>query len=101
MNRESHPVSTLDIPALVAELRERRPELTHYAGATHRDLVAWHLCAAYLADRTAPESMLKSRALRAVCAAHGSGPELADALVDDDDHAWRRRYTREATGAVC
>ncbi len=58
--------------------------------------------------RRPPEGQERSRAeelriaaeIHELCAAHGSGPELADALVDDDDHARRRRYTREATGAV-
>lgn len=39
--------------------------LIHYAGAAHRDPVAWHLCAAYLADPQSDEATLKSRALKA------------------------------------
>lgn len=50
---------------LIAQLRAAgREELIHYAGAAHRDLVAWHMCAAYLADPAAPENVLKSRALK-------------------------------------
>lgn len=56
----------LDIASVVASLRSSgREDLLHYAGAAHRDSVAWHLCAAYLADPTASEGHLKSRALKA------------------------------------
>lgn len=43
--------------------------LVHYAGAAHRDRVAWHMCLEYMADRAtgreATEAVLKSRALKA------------------------------------
>ncbi len=59
----------LDITAIIAQLKASgRTELIHYAGAAHRDPVAWHMCAEYLAAPRATESQLKSRAL---LAAHG------------------------------
>ncbi len=42
-----------------------RGELVHYAGASYRDDVAWQICLAWLADRSADEATLKSRALKA------------------------------------
>jgi len=58
--------NAIDVPALIAELRAAgRLELIHYAGAAHRDRVAWHVCAAYLEDKSASEPVLKSRALKA------------------------------------
>lgn len=61
--------ATLDIAATIAQMRASgRDNLIHYAGAAHRDRVAWHVCAAYLADPTASEGVLKSLALRS---AHG------------------------------
>jgi hypothetical protein len=54
------------VGALIALLRALgRTELVHYAGAAHRDPVAWHMCAEYLLDPTASEHVLKSRALKA------------------------------------
>lgn len=56
----------LQAKALISHLRSTgRTELLHYAGAAHRDPVAWHLCAAYLADPEATEAVLKSRAIKA------------------------------------
>src|SRR4051812_4141393 len=57
----------------VSELIPLMPRaLVHYAGAAHRDRVAWYMCLAYLEDRAtgreSDEAELKSRALRA---AHG------------------------------
>lgn len=58
--------TTIDIEALAAHLRATgRPELVHYAGAAHRDPVAWHVCAQYLTDTSASEHDLKTRALAA------------------------------------
>lgn len=58
--------SALDLNSLLTTLRATgRTELIHYAGAAHRDLVAWHMCCAYLADRDADEATLKSRAVKA------------------------------------
>jgi hypothetical protein len=52
--------------ALIARMRVRcDDDLVHYAGAAHRDPVAWQMCIAYLATPNAPESELKARALRA------------------------------------
>lgn len=57
------------IAELIARLRAAgRAELIHYAGAAHRDVVAWHVCAEYLAHPTLDELTLRSRALKA---AHG------------------------------
>jgi hypothetical protein len=39
--------------------------LVHYAGAAYRDAVAWQMCAAWLADPSQPEHVLKSRAVKA------------------------------------
>lgn len=59
----------LDVAALVDQMRAAgHDHLLHYAGAAHRDLVAWQMCVAYLDDPMASESVLKSRALKA---AHG------------------------------
>lgn len=59
----------LDTEALVSAMRDAgHDHLLHYAGAAHRDPVAWQMCVAYLADPEASESVLKSRALKA---AHG------------------------------
>lgn len=57
---------TLDIAAAIAQMRAAgRTDLIHYAGAAHRDRVAWHVCREYLADPSAGEWTLKSRALKA------------------------------------
>lgn len=50
---------------LIKRLRGHRPELIHYAGAAHRDAVAAAMCDAYMADPSADEATLKSRALKA------------------------------------
>jgi hypothetical protein len=56
----------LDVAALISVLRATgREELIHYAGAAHRDPVAWQMCVSYLADPEAGEAVLKSRALKA------------------------------------
>ena len=58
--------TTIDTEALAAHLRATgRTELVHYAGAAHRDPVAWHVCAEYSADTSALEQDLKTRALAA------------------------------------
>lgn len=55
----------LDIAAVVAQMRASgRLNLVHYAGAAHRDLVAWHFCWAFVADPLARERDLKAIALR-------------------------------------
>jgi hypothetical protein len=64
----AHHASTgrLMTAALIARMRLRCDDhLVHYAGAAHRDLVAWHMCLAYLATPNASEWELKSRALKA------------------------------------
>jgi len=56
----------LNVPATIAIMRAAgHDHLIHYAGAAHRDVVAWHLCAAYLACPTGEEPELKSIALKA------------------------------------
>ena len=60
-----HPSTTtakLDIEAL---LRSMPDHLKHYAGAAHRDLVAWHFCRTWQALPTAPEHVIKSAAVNA------------------------------------
>ncbi len=58
----SHPLTT----RWCAEMRAHgREELVHYAGAAHRDPVAWQMCLAWQHDPSAPEATLKSRALAA------------------------------------
>ena len=60
------PAPTIDVAATIAQMRAAGDDhLIHYAGAAHRDRVAWHMCAGYLADPTAPEHVLKSRAVKA------------------------------------
>ena len=67
MNSTPRPLPALDIAATLRELRATgRTELVHYAGAAHRDPVAYAMCVAWQADRTADEATLKSRALQAV-----------------------------------
>lgn len=64
----AHHASTgrLMTHALIARMRIRNDDhLVHYAGAAHRDLVAWHMCLAYLETPNAMEWELKSRALAA------------------------------------
>jgi hypothetical protein len=59
------PAPRLDIAAVIAQMRDAgRLNLIHYAGAAHRDLVAWHFCWCYLADPTARERDIKAIALR-------------------------------------
>ncbi len=71
---------TINPTAIIAELRATgRESLIHYAGAAHRDQVAWHMCREYLLDQHASEALLKSRALKA---------------------AWGWDVTREMLGAV-
>jgi len=54
----------LDIGAILTDMRvSGRLELVHYAGAAHRDRTAWWVCFHYVADKTAAEGMLKTRAL--------------------------------------
>lgn len=56
----------IDQAATIAAMRAAGHEhLVHYAGAAHRDAVAWHLCAAWLAQPADPEHVLKSRAIKA------------------------------------
>lgn len=50
-----------------------REELIHYAGAAHRDPVAWHVTRAWLDDTTRTESECKERALNVT----GWGPITA------------------------
>lgn len=52
----------LDIPAL---LRSMPDNLKHYAGAAHRDPVAWHFCRTWQAMPHAPEYVIKSAAVNA------------------------------------
>lgn len=55
---------TLQRDHLIDHMRATgRDELVHYAGAAHRDQVAWQVCIAYLAQPDAPEAELKARAL--------------------------------------
>lgn len=63
--RPTH-VGSRTITALCDEMHlAGRGELVHYAGASYRDDVAWQMCLAWLADRSADEATLKSRALKA------------------------------------
>lgn len=63
---EATPAQTVNIAATIAHMRRAgRTHLIHYAGAAHRDLVAWHMCREYLAAPDAGERELKSRALKA------------------------------------
>jgi hypothetical protein len=56
----------IDQSATIAAMRAAGADhLVHYAGAAHRDSVAWQMCAAWLADPTAPEHVLKARAIKA------------------------------------
>lgn len=56
---------TLNVDAVIAQMRGAgRDNLIHYAGAAHRDSVAWHFCWAYLADPTARERNLEAIALK-------------------------------------
>ncbi len=68
----SHPVLEAIVDAMRAAERE---ELVHYAGAAHRDEVAWQVSAAWLADPAQPESVLKSRALAIAAPAWSLTPE--------------------------
>lgn len=69
----------LQTEALIARMRLRCDDhLVNYAGAAHRDQVAWHMCLAYLATHSAPEWELKSRALKA---AYGWDLSPADILA--------------------
>lgn len=58
----STTIIKLDIEALLNAMPEH---LVHYAGAAHRDPVAWHFCRTWQAMPTADEATLKSRALKA------------------------------------
>jgi hypothetical protein len=56
----------IDSGAVIRAMRAAGAEhLVHYAGAAHRDSVAWQMCAAWLADPSQPEHVLKSRAVLA------------------------------------
>lgn len=58
--------TTIDITPILAHMRSSgRTELVHYAGAAHRDQVAWHMTAQWLDAPFASEAVLKARALRA------------------------------------
>lgn len=46
-----------------AMLRAGRQELIHYAGASWRDEVAWHVCLAWIESPEATEEQLKHAAL--------------------------------------
>lgn len=46
-------------------LRSMPDHLQHYAGAAHRDAVAQEMCRAWCNDQTAPEHVLKARAIKA------------------------------------
>lgn len=48
-----------------AMLRTGRQELIHYAGASWRDEVAWHVCLAWIESPEATEEQLKATALTA------------------------------------
>jgi hypothetical protein len=66
-NMASTEIATIDTNALITAMRKRGHEhLIHYAGAAHRDRVAYAMCLAYLEDPQASEAVLKSRALKAV-----------------------------------
>lgn len=57
---------SLNIETIIAGMRAAgRDELIHYAGAAHRDRVAWHMTAEWLRSPWATESVLKTRALAA------------------------------------
>jgi len=68
----SHPILELIIAAMRAA---DRTELVHYAGASHRDDIAWCVAQAWLADPEQPESVLKSRALAIAAPAFALTPE--------------------------
>lgn len=51
--------------AIRAMVLAARVEMVHYAGAAHRDLVAWHVTRAWLDQPTRTESECKSIALKA------------------------------------
>lgn len=54
------------IGMLIAAMRDYgRHELVHYAGAAHRDSVAWELCLAWLCEPDSLESELLARAINA------------------------------------
>lgn len=59
----SHLTRLGPTPVIEAMRLTGRIELIHYAGAAHRDDVALHMCAQYLADPDADEATLKARAL--------------------------------------
>lgn len=55
----------IDIATIEDQMRASgRIELIHYAGAAHRDPVAYALCCEYATDPTASEVTLKARALK-------------------------------------
>jgi hypothetical protein len=57
----------------------------------------YHCCDVPSGERPRAELLRIAAEIHELCAAHGYGPGYADALVlDEDDHAWRRRYVREA-----
>lgn len=86
---------TINIPALIANLRETgRTELIHYAGAAHRDQVAWEVCAGYLETPATPERDLKSRALKKVYGWDVTPEQIDDARASYDPEARARVAAR-------
>ena len=66
------------IKALVHDMRAAgRTELINYAAASYRDDVAWQMCLAWLADPSASEPQLQSRALKAAWGWDVSPEQLA------------------------
>lgn len=58
--------SKIDAAIVTKAMRAAGAEhLVHYAVASHRDRVAWQLCAAWLAQPADPEHVLKARAIKA------------------------------------
>ena len=71
----SHPV----LEGIIREMRAQcRDEFVHYAGACHRDPIAWQMCREWVADPTATEAELKTRAL----AAYNDGLLVEATLAD-------------------
>lgn len=65
--------NALDIEAIIAEMRAAgRQELVHYAGAAHRDPVAWFMVRVWIHARWKTESQLKEWALREALAANAA-----------------------------
>jgi hypothetical protein len=55
-----------DREAAIRQMRAAgRDEMIHYAGASHRDPIAWHVTRAWIDDPSRTESECKSRAFKA------------------------------------